>query len=201
MRCSVARTLFLWAALAPSTAAFGADTPPIGEADWGLEPLMARLHQIKSASAQFVEHTYVGLLTRRLEASGTLSYVAPSTLEKITTKPVHESVVLQGETLTGTQSDGDRYSISLDDHPDVAALVECIRSTLAGDLPTLRRYYAIEFTGSRADWQIQLTPKDESVRDKVDRIRISGKDETLKKIEVHEEDGDHSEMTITPDKP
>lgn len=201
MRRSFGRTLFLWVVLGPMAAAFGADAPSTGEADWGLEPLMAHLHQIKAASARFVKRKYVALLTRRLDAVGTLSYVAPSSLEKITTEPVHESIVLQGETLTVTQSNGDHHTITLDDHPEIATLVEGVRSTLAGDLPTLRRYYAVEFTGGRADWQLELIPKDGSVREKVDRIRISGAEDTLKKIKVHEADGDHSEMTITPDSP
>ena len=180
-------------------AAFTTIARAASDATWGLEPLMASLQQVKSASATFVERKYLQLLTQRMETSGTLSYAAPDWLQKVTHKPATETFELRGETLAGVQPDGARYSITLTDHPEIAALVEGIRSTLAGDLPTLKRYYTVDFKGERANWQLALTPKDQKVREKIDDILISGVEATLKLVEVHEKDGDRSEMIITPD--
>lgn len=168
---------------------------------WSLDVLMADLHQIRSASAHFVELKTVHMLTRPIRAEGTLSYVAPDRLEKITTAPAPETIRLDGQTLTGTRSNGDDYSVDIAGHSEIAAMVEGIRSTLAGDLPTLQRYYAITFSGAPDHWQMDLAPKDRRVREKVDRIRIAGVGTTINTIAVDEKDGDRSEMTITPDKP
>jgi outer membrane lipoprotein-sorting protein len=168
---------------------------------WSLESMMAGLHRVKSASAHFVEHKRMALLTQDLEAAGTLRYVAPSRLEKITLTPAPETVIIDGETLDGTQANGDHYTFTLSDSPEVATLVEGIRSTLAGDLATLRRYYTIDFKGDHGDWELALTPKNARVRDKVDSIRIKGAELVLKTIDVDEKDGDHSQMVITPDTP
>ena len=169
------------------------------DAAWGVEPLMAKLQQVKSASAGFVERKYLRLLMQRLETAGRLSYVAPDWLQKVTTKPALATFELRGDTVSSIQRNGERYSVTLAEHPEIAALVEGLRSTLAGDLPTLQRYYTIDFQGSHANWQLRLTPIDLTVREKVDDILISGAEATLKRVEVHEQDGDRSEMIITPD--
>ena len=172
--------------------------PAVG---WSLDMLMTNLHQIRSASAHFVELKTVHMLTRPIRAEGTLSYVAPDRLEKITTAPAPETIRLDGQTLTGTRSNGEDYSVDIAGHSEIAAMVEGIRSTLAGDLPTLQRYYTITFSGGPDRWQMDLAPKDRRVREKVDRIRISGAGTIIDMIAVEEKDGDHSEMTITPDTP
>ncbi len=80
-------------------------------------------------------------------------------------------------------------------------MVEGVRSTMAGDLSVLRRYYAISFAGDRAAWQLTLVPVNPLVRRKVDWIRITGAASQLGEIDFHQANGDHSEMIITPDKP
>lgn len=168
---------------------------------WSLESMMGGLHQVKSASARFVERKDMAMLTQPLESRGTLRYTAPDHLEKITVTPKAESVILDGKTLKGTQANGEDYSVTLSDHAEAATLVEGIRSTLAGDLATLRRYYGIELKGSHDDWELDLTPKNQRVRDKVDSIRIKGVELVLKTIDIDERDGDHTHMIITPDGP
>ena len=187
--------------LAGAIPAMAAPAPEPGDGDWTLATLMAGLQQVKSASARFIEHKYVHMLTRPLESSGTLTYAAPNRLEKVTLAPTRESILLQDDELSGTRSNGHRYSVSLSDQPDIAALVEGGRSTLAGDLPTLERYYEVASNGTRAGWQLMLLPKDKDVRAKVDLIRIMGAGTALQEIDVLEADGDHSEMSVVPAAP
>jgi len=178
-----------------------ADTADQTPSVWTVESLMAGLHQVKSASAHFVERKEIAMLTRVLESTGTLSYVAPDHLQKITLTPAPETFTLDGEMLSGVQANGDHYTVSLSDRPEVASLVEAVRSTLAGDLATLRRYYWIDCKGNRDDWELDLTPKNSRVRDKLDGIRIKGAELALKTIDIDERDGDHSRMTIIADRP
>ena len=191
--------MVLGAALAAGTA-WGGNAPPTA-GGWSLEALMAGLHQVRTASAHFVELKTVHMLNRPIQATGTLKYVAPDKLEKITVTPAPETIRLDGGTLTGKQANGDDFSVDIGGHSEIGALVEGIRSTLAGDLPTLRRYYEIVFTGGQDRWQIDLLPKDHWVREKVDRIRILGAGTVISNIVVDEKDGDRSEMTVTPDAP
>lgn len=181
--------------LVASSAASAADAP------WGLVPLMAQLHAVKHASAHFTERKYAAMLTQPIESTGTLSYTAPGSLEKRTLTPKPESIALNDDQLTGTQANGEPFQVRLSDHPEIAALVEGVRSTMAGDLATLGRYYAIALEGEPGDWHLSLTPLDRAVRDKVDLIRIDGAGTQLRRIQVHEHDGDRSDMIVTPDTP
>ncbi|MBI4695221.1 MAG: outer membrane lipoprotein carrier protein LolA [Gammaproteobacteria bacterium] len=176
-------------------------TARVAAGDWDLDALMAARREVRSSSARFVERKYLRLLMERLESSGRLRYVAPDRLERITEKPAAETFELSGSTITGTQRNGERYTLSLAEHPEVAALVEGVRATLAGDLPTLQRHYAVSLAGDRARWQLRLVPYEQIVREKIDDIVIGGADVFLTTVEVHEKDGDRSEMTIQPDGP
>src|SRR4051812_34487838 len=75
-------------AAAPAASEKTADAP------WGIEQLMQRLSQVKSARATFVERKHLRVLNAPIESSGTLVYTAPGYLEKITLKPRPESLVL-----------------------------------------------------------------------------------------------------------
>jgi hypothetical protein len=166
-----------------------------------LESLMAGMREIRGESARFVELKTVRLLTRPIRATGTLTYAAPDKLEKITLTPTPETIRLEGGMLSGTRADGEEFSVDIDSHEEIAALVEGIRSTLAGDLATLQRHYEITFSGDGQHWKMDLAPKARRVREKVDTIRIQGSGTAIGTIVVSEKDGDRSEMTITPDTP
>lgn len=169
---------------------------------WDMAALMTDLQGVKSSSAHFVERKYIHLLTTPLESTGTLKYAAPDKLEKITTGPVPEAIRLDGDRLSGTHgADGEKFSVSLSEQPEISAVVERIRATLAGDLDTLQRVYLLTFSGPQSKWQLDMVPRSETVRRLVSAIRISGSGTELHRVEMLENDGDRSDMDITQDQP
>lgn len=166
--------------------------------DWGIEQLMHSLAAVQSSQATFVELKHVALLTTPLQSRGRLVYVAPGKLEKHTLSPREESLVLQGDELT-VESGGRKRRLQLQDQPVVRAFVESIRSTLAGDLATLRSFYAIQLEGSERRWRLILKPGDRQVQEIVSEIRIVGSRDAITHIEFLETGGDRTVMTITRD--
>ena len=168
------------------------------EAGWGLVDLMRSLQAVKSSRARFIERKELAILTEPLESSGTLVYRAPGTLEKHTLVPERESMVLEDGRLVLENADrGWRKSFALHEHPVIWAFVESIRSTLAGDLATLRRFYDVELEGSEPDWRLLLRPREPAMKTVVDEIRISGSGNWISRIEILEAGGDRSVMTIS----
>ena len=165
-----------------------------------LAVVMAQLAQVPHASAHFTEYRTSQLLTQPLESSGTLSWIAPAHLEKATLQPQLEHMTVDGDNLT-IRHQGETRVLALTDYPPLAALVESLRATLAGDLPTLQRLYVVTFSGSAAQWQLQLEPRDPKIGDLVTRITLSGNGHSVSKIETLESNGDQSLMQITPDAP
>ena len=166
---------------------------------WDLPQLMASMHGVRNASARFVEQRFVHLLNRPLQSAGTLIFNAPDRLQKQTMTPAPSRLTVEGDHLTVVQPDGKTNDLSLSQFPEVGALVESIRATLAGDSTTLTRYYAATLSGTSDDWQLLLEPRDNRLRNFVTTIRIQGGGTVIRSIETVERDGDRTEMTITPD--
>jgi len=184
--------------LAALAAAAASGAPPPAGADAGLEELMRSLAQVRSRTARFVERKHVAILNAPLESSGTLIYSAPRRLEKHTVAPRAESLVLDGDRLTLEDKGRDRKrTFALPEHPEIQAFVEGVRSTLAGDLATLSRFYQVALDGNARGWRLLLKPREQRIQDFVSEIRISGTLDRIRTIEIVEAEGDRSVMTIT----
>lgn len=172
---------------------------PPGQA-WDITQLMQTLAQVKSASGQFTERKTMRMLSEPLLASGTLLYLAPDQVQKITVLPQRERVAVRGDTVTieGGQDERGR-TLSLTDYPEIGGIVEGIRATLAGDLPTLRRFYAVQLDGSAADWRLLLQPTAPKLQKFVKQIRIAGSGNKVHTVETEDRDGDLSQMSIVED--
>jgi len=166
-------------------------------ADFAVSDLMQMLSQQKSGKATFVEKKYIALLDQPLESSGELSFTAPDRLEKRTTKPKPESMALEGDKLLLERANGRKMTLSLADRPEVAAFVESIRATLAGDRTALEHFYGLALSGSAEQWQLVLTPTQPRMLKVISQIRIVGARAAVRSIEFLQADGDRSEMTIT----
>ena len=79
--------------------------------------------------------------------------------------------------------------------------VECIRSTLAGDLAALKRLFDIALEGDERQWRMVLRPGEAKMQELLSEIRIGGRGGTIGSIEFLEPNGDRSTMTITREKP
>ena len=167
---------------------------------WDLRQLMQGLAQVKESRASFTEQKYLKILKQPLESSGTLLYLAPDHLEKHTLEPKVESLVLHKGALTiDIKTRNIKRTLVLQDYPAAWAFVESIRSTLAGDLPTLERFFKIELEGNNASWKMKLLPLESKTRKVVSEIRFVGSVNRLESIDIFEANGDHSLMQIVED--
>ena len=85
--------------------------------------------------------------------------------------------------------------------PLVAALVESLRATLAGDGAELERLYSARVGGTRQRWTLALTPRDLEVAGVVKGIGIAGSGSRIVRLEILEPGGDGSVMTILEKSP
>lgn len=168
---------------------------PAYAAEWNIEQLMQLLAQTRSAHASFVETKYIAMLDKPVTSSGELFYRAPDHLEKRTLKPKTDTMVLDQGSLLLARS-GKEYRMQLQDYPELAAFIDSIRGTLAGDLNALETNYQLKLEGTKASWMLQLLPVTAPIKTVVTRIRISGAANDVRSIEIFQADGDRSLMTI-----
>jgi len=164
-------------------------------ADWDIDQLMRGLAQIRSGHASFVEKKFIAMLDKPVESSGELFYSAPDHLEKRTLKPKAESMTVDSGTVV-IERGRQKHRLQLQDYPEVAAFIDSIRGTLAGDRKALERNYRLSLDGTAEHWTLQLLPVDEKMLAVVKRIRIAGVRDVVRSIEITQADGDSSLMLV-----
>lgn len=173
----------------------------VASGEWSLPALMAKLSETRSGNASFVERRFLQLVGTPLQSSGVLRYTAPDRLEKQTMLPRPARLTMVADRITIERENEATQTISLRDYPEISALVEGLRATMAGDLSTLERNYLLTLEGNAGDWSLRLQPKSERARRLVREIRIAGQGGLLVRIVTEESDGDRSEMAIAPEGP
>ena len=151
--------------------------------------------QNNSARAAFVEKKYIAILDKPVESSGELVYTAPDGLEKRTFKPRPEAMVVKGNELL-VERGRQKQRLQLQAYPELAAFIDSIRGTLAGDRKALERNYRLSVEGAPERWTLLLQPLDEKMQAVVQRIAISGVRGQVRGIEIIQADGDRSVMAI-----
>ena len=164
-------------------------------AELDIDQLMQGLAKTRTGHAAFTEKKYIALLDRPVESSGVLFYSAPDRLEKRTLKPKPETMILDSGTLV-IERGRQKHSLQLQDYPELAAVIDSIRGTLAGDRKALERSYRLSLEGSVERWTLQLLPADEKMQAVIKHIRIKGAGYAVGSIEINRADGDRSLMLI-----
>ena len=186
-------------ALAGTLARAADSAPPAGDPAAFAE-VMGLFASRTQGRVAFTEVHELAMLKQPLTSSGELVYVAPDRLEKRTTEPKAETLVLDHGMLTA-QRGRHTYTVALKDAPQVVPFVESVRATLAGDRAALERYFTTRFEGDAAHWRLTLLPRDAAIAKSVEQIRMDGEHATIRTVEIRETDGDRSVLSIGPELP
>ena len=183
--------------LAPAVGSAAAAPPATSSSALSSSELMQMLASVESANARFVETRHSALLKSPLVLQGTLAYRRPDRVEKHVQSPYDESITVEGGRLTlENRTRKQKKTIAVSGAPGLAALIESIRATRAGDLAALQRYYALQVEGSREQWTLTLKPLDAQIAGYVSSIALSGSETRIGRIMIEEASGDRSVMEI-----
>lgn len=171
---------------------------------WAADPvtlteIMTAIRAVQHVDGRYVEHRYLHVLKEPIETRGTLRFDAPDRLVKTTDPSVNapgERLVVDNDRLTVDRSNGKPIVIGMNDHPEIASIVESLRATLAGDGPALQRMFEVTVSGSLDHWMIVLQPRDPAARKLLQWVRVTGYDEHITGIDTANGEGDRSEMHI-----
>ncbi len=158
--------------------------------------LMARLAAVPERRATFREERRIAALTEPLLSTGILLYRRPGHLEKLTTWPDAESLVVEGDRVVLTEGNDPPRVIPLSADAGLRALVDAFRAPLAGDLAALTRSFRVQGNGNTAAWQLDLTPVSPAVARFLRSVRVAGGGTELRSIAVVQANGDEQDITI-----
>ncbi len=157
--------------------------------------LMQILAQVKTRESAFTEKKILALITDPLVSSGTLRYRRPDYIDRMTMVPRQERFTYENGKIT-MESNGRQHQFQAKEQPALGALVESIRATLAGDEETLRRHYQLRLAGTRANWNLEMSPITPDLVSRIRTIRISGVQDELRQVDIQEVSDDRTIMNI-----
>lgn len=186
---------------------FGGEEKPISlplvktgqpwEKEWNSQVLLQHLSHTLPQQAQYEETHVSTILTMPIVSTGTLSFTPSFRLEKHVFSPREERYIIEGDSLLWEEmATGQTRELFLPDFPLLQTFVEGFRAVFAGDLVTLRTWFAIELTGDQKVWTLKLTPIDEDIREFVDALHFVGQGGRITGIEIREISGDYSHIKI-----
>jgi len=162
-----------------------------------LDDVLASLRGVSERHGTFEETKRMALLNGPLVRKGTLDYVRPDRLTMRVESPYYEKLDIAGDTLTIERRTG-VTRLALASQPQVAAWVESLRATLAGDRAALTTHFDVKVEGTGSDWRMLLVPRDAALAAVVARVAIAGQGAAVVRFEIDEVKGDTSRVEIHP---
>jgi predicted LPLAT superfamily acyltransferase len=163
-----------------------------------IDTLFRRLGTPAERRARFVETRTIKGLSAPLILTGTLTYRRPDHLEKTVETPRPERLTAEGNRLTLEAAGKPPQSIDADASPPLAAMIEAIRATFAGDLAALRRHFSVGLEGNWNGWTLTLVPLDPLLARFLVSATLSGREGDLTALTYREANGDQSVLSLTP---
>jgi hypothetical protein len=157
----------LWAPLA-----WGAPADP--------QAIVERLTRSGPASIAFTEARFSPLLAQPLIVSGELGYNGPADLERRVRSPYREDTYIRGDSVRVQREDEPARSFALKRAPELRGLVMSLAALLGGDARLIGRDFRMSAQGSDETWTLDLVPIDARVRQRLEHIRITGRQDSLR---------------------
>jgi outer membrane lipoprotein-sorting protein len=149
------------------------------------------------SDVHYLEKKHIQFLDQEINETGILRYRKPDILIREQHKPEKQRFEISTDKLVIIKKN-EKRTIPLDKAPALRAISELFRATLSGDLPRLRKHYKLQFSGTHKQWKLTLYPHNSDLMNYISYVTISGKDYSIKRYELHEADGDWSEIVLKP---
>jgi outer membrane lipoprotein-sorting protein len=191
MRCHLTRSRALCRALALALALPASAAAAEPAAVPTLEALMAGMAQTSGVEARFLERKEIALLSEPLETRGSLVFLPPDRLVRVTTEPSRSRLVIAGDSFSFRDAAGGE-AVDLSANPLAREFVDNFIVLFNGDLAKLRERYEPELSGDGERWTLVLHPRHRPLSDLIERITLEGAGRTLRGMEMLESDGDRT---------
>jgi hypothetical protein len=156
-----------------------------------LDELLRHMATTRGVVATFREVKVLALLDAPLETRGTLYFVPPDKLARVTTSPATTRLVLEKGRMRFEDEAGVN-EIDLSSNPVARQFAENLIVLWRGDRAALEALYTLDFHADGPRWQLGLKPKAAPLDRFVTSIRLSGDGPALREMELMETDGDRT---------
>ncbi|MSP01566.1 MAG: hypothetical protein EXR07_11045 [Acetobacteraceae bacterium] len=149
-----------------------------------LNTLMRMLAEKTARQTAFHEEKTIPNLTKPLVSSGVLVYRYPDHLEKRTTSPIREDLVVEGRRASMTGGGADTHVVDIDAHAELRVVIDTLLGVLSGNLTMLRLDFDVTVEGDAANWRIDLLPRGKDAPRFLRNASITGHQSAIREIRL-----------------
>lgn len=169
-----------------------ADAPATVETGW----ILSKLAQPAPTRTSFIEVRSSRLLKNPLRLSGEYRRPDEQTLVREVRTPYAETTTLRGDQASIARGGKPARTFSLSRAPQLAGMQAGFAALLRGDAVGIGRDFSLATRGTRAQWQMQMTPKQAALKQYVRDITLYGRGSELRCIETRTTRGDEVQRTL-----
>lgn len=151
--------------------------------------ILARLERPVPSRTPFLELRGSPLLEAPLRVSGEYRRPAAGVLVRVVTAPYPETTTLRDGGIE-IERNGKVRRFALSRAPELAGLQSGFGALLSGDRAELERHFSIDVDGTRKDWVLTLSPRDDALAASLRSIVLRGQGAELRCIESQPVEGD-----------
>jgi hypothetical protein len=160
-----------------------------------LDELLQHMATTRGVVAEFREVKVMALLDSPLETKGTLYFVPPDKLARVTTTPAATRLVLDGNRMRFEDETGGK-DVDLAENPVARGFAENLIVLWRGDRAALEAIYKLDFHADGPRWSLTLQPKGAPLDRFIASLRLSGDGRTMNEMELIETDGDRTQTVF-----
>jgi hypothetical protein len=184
--------------LLPALAATAFIAGPAAAQDVDAQATIAGLAQPEHSNSEFTEVRFSAMLKEPLVVSGVLGYAGPQALDRQVLTPYREDTQIREDSVTVSREGERERRFALRRAPELQGLLHAFSALLGGDHTALERDFTIAASGTPQTWQIELTPRDARLRERIAQFRIDGHDRQAQCFWLLGADAGFSVMLLGP---
>ncbi len=150
----------------------------------------------KVTKGDFAQTKLIKKIKREIKSSGTFIVSVDDGILWNTLKPFKSSMAITKTGIIQTNAQGKKNVVATGENATFEQVSSLMTSLFDGNIDALNKNFDIEFIGSASNWNVNLVPKDSSVRAFVESIEMAGQ-ATINTMVLHEPSGDFTKYEFS----
>lgn len=188
---SLKKTFLMFLALACTASSFS-DSPAQESAEKdekSLEKVCQVISSKKITKGDFKQNKLIKRLKREMASEGVFIISAEDGILWETERPYYSAMAMTKSAIIQTNAKGKKTVLSSNSNATFEQFATVLSSVFTGNSNSLLENFEVEFVGTTDNWNINLKPKNSTVKNFVSEIEMAGKI-SIDRMTIHEPNGD-----------
>ncbi|MCR4822409.1 MAG: outer membrane lipoprotein carrier protein LolA [Treponema sp.] len=145
----------------------------------------------KITKGDFNQTKMIKKINRQIKSSGTFIVAVDEGILWNTKKPFASSMAITKSGIVQTSAQGKKSTVASGSNGTFEQVSSLMTSLFNGNIQALYSNFDIDFTGTKDNWKVNLSPKDSSIKSFISSIEMAGK-ASIDSMVLNEAGGDYT---------